>query len=192
MNGQSTGTSGLRQLGCDDISVVDYAPGKNNTGAIVGGSVGGVIGLLAILGAAYCFCFRRKRQPEPTAYAPAAVLEDKKECQEAPRCASPYPGSAYGAYPPPPPADSGASPYPTCSDRTAWSTSPPPPMPAQFKDAVMLPASQLDPVELGAGVPETSTSPHHGYPPSPLPPAAARDSIRPIAEADAGKPHLSI
>lgn len=195
MKGQSTGTSGLRQLGCDDVPpAADSDPGKNNTGAIVGGSVGGVLGLLAILGAVFYFFFYRKRKAQPATYAPAAAVEDKKDHSEnVPRYTSPYQGSPYGAYPPPPPTDPGSSPYPTYSshysDRTAWSTSPPPPMPAQFEDAVMLPASRLDPVEIGSGVPETPTSPHNA--PSPPLPAATRDAIRPMAPAaDAGRPDL--
>lgn len=159
---------GLIKLACD--GVIDSSPGKNKTGAIVGGSVGGVLGLVAIVGLLYYFLVYRKRKQQAEPYVPSNVdpaqISDKKD--DVPRYTSPF--APYGAYPPPPPESviSAGSPHPTYngshySGPNTFSTSPPMPPQHPMTDAdergFMLASTRLEPVEIGPGQRDSMITP---------------------------------
>jgi hypothetical protein len=170
----TTSSGGLIKLACDQLATSftdDKSPGKNNIGAIVGGSVGGALALFALAGLLFYFLVHRKRkQQQPTvpfaqsAVDPAQISGDKKD--DVPRYTSPV--APYGAYPPPPPESvaSAGSPYPTYnsshySGAAPWAISPPlPPQdPETGERGFMLASTRLDPVELGPGQRESMITP---------------------------------
>jgi hypothetical protein len=174
----TSSSGGLRKLACDEVTTTftdDESPGKNNIGAIVGGSVGGAVALIALAGLLFYFLVYRKRKQQPAAaappppFAPSAVDPGQSSGEkkgDIPRYTSPV--APYGAYPPPPPESvaSGGSPYPTYnsshySGANTWSTSPP--LPAQDPETgergFMLASTRLDPVELGPGQRESMITP---------------------------------